>query len=105
MEDFSVEHNAGADTCPNRREEDIAKAPTRTPKVFGKASGIGVVVHFDVSGVAFGHFVGKGKVAPTRNVRRIDDYASARIKWPGRANPDAPNFRTVGGILREKRFN
>ena len=73
--------------------------------MFGESAGVGIIIHFDVRGIVFGHFVGKRKIAPARNVRWIDDHPGARIERAGRTNTDACNFRPAGWILREERFD
>src|SRR5439155_12849705 len=93
VEDFSVEHDARADAGADCCEEHIAESAARSPEVFGETGGVGVIIHFDVHGIVFGYFVGKRKIAPARNVRRIDDYSCARVQRAGRTYTDTSNFR------------
>src|SRR5260221_4775222 len=105
VKNFSIKHDASADSCANRREKDVPVPTASAPEMFGETASIGVIVHFDVRGIVFGHFVGKRKIAPARNVRWIDDDSSARVKWAGCTYADAFNFRAAGRILREQRFD
>jgi len=105
VKNFSVKDDARADAGADCCEEHIAESSPGSPKVFGEAACVGVIVHFDVGGAVSGGFVGERKIAPARDVGWINDYAGAWIEGSGCENADALNFRAAGRILREERFD
>ena len=89
MIDLPVQHNSGADSSADGGVKHVAIAASRSPQRLGKSGGIGVVIDFDAHAIDLRDLRRQRKIAPAREVGRIDDDSRLRVERPGRADSDS----------------
>lgn len=99
--DAAVEYDSGADSGADGRVKHVTVAPSRAPTSFRQSRCISVVVHFYRHLEVLRHPVGQRKVTPTRQIRRIKNYACRRIEWAGRTDADSAHPFASGSVAGE----